>query len=206
MSKVGYIYNTQAIDVDIFKAVMYDRGCTAVYEDSPMSIKPRQNWEEMLKSMKPGSSLYIVSLANALTTPSGLTQFISYIKSMDIRLVSLGDGWDTDFIVYTERTGFTVRNILKTIAHLPEDIRKQKNKKKIGTRVILPRMKADRQSQATKTAETVINLYFCGYKIKEIERISGRKARRIHEILRQNGIQRMRCNVQDKQNSIPDTI
>ncbi len=195
MSRVGYIYNTPSIDTDKYREIMSNKGCENIYEDSNTALKQRQNWKEMLKGLGNGSTLYIISLSNALSTTSGLVKLLTYFKKRDIRLVSLADGWDTDFILFSDGTGFNVRNILDTLTNLDEDIRRQKSGKRLISRVTYIKNNTKREpgrSSSTEVPEKIINLYLNGYTIEEIGEIVCRKRTQIYAILKKYKIKTSR--------------
>lgn len=192
MSRVGYIYNTPSIDTDKYREIMSNKGCENIYEDSNTALKQRQNWKEMLKGLGNGSTLYIISLSNALSTTSGLVKLLTYLKKRDIRLVSLADGWDTDFILFSDGTGFNVRNILDTLTNLDEDIRRQKYGRRLISRVTTIIKKKPTKSSSIEVSEKVINLYLNGYSIDEIQQIAGRKRTSIYAILKRYNLKTSR--------------
>ncbi len=192
MSRVGYIYNTPSIDTDKYREIMSNKGCENIYEDSNIALKQRQNWKEMLRRLGNGSTLYIISLSNALSTTSGLVKLLTYLKKRDIRLVSLADGWDTDFILFSDGTGFNVRNIMDTLTNLDEDIRRQKSGRRLISRVTTITKKKPTKSSSIEVSEKVINLYLNGYSIDEIQQIAGRKRTSIYAILKRYNLKTSR--------------
>lgn len=92
MAVIGYARGTHIRDLEKWKK---QNECKHVFNDCESDSRLRPGWKSELKTLSPGDTLVLQSLANAVLSLGHLSVFLNFCELKRIRLVALEDEIDT---------------------------------------------------------------------------------------------------------------
>ncbi len=182
MNYIGYINNAQCIEqirenIDLMK----HHGCDTIHIEERKDRK-RSEWGNFIDSLSCGDSAVLLSFDNVFHNFHDMMFFIKYCSKMNIRIISLSDGLDTQDKLFPEKgTSDTLELICKVFS---------KRDKCSHDDLEAELYSYSFEDRKLKRYKLVINMYKAGYSVKEImERTGYRGKSNIYRILHQYDVQ-----------------
>lgn len=186
MKRYGYIFAAMP-DGELAKTTtrMEGYGLSHLYNDRPCDEVSRPQWHNLLNRLETGDEIILARISNAVRGMSELSAFLELCRMLSVRIVSIGDAYDSHGEIFPEQSPDALEPVL---AQLPKDVAQIRNMISARTAPARPL----RNSVETKQLhQTVINMYVSGTPLESIMRSAGFSTKKsIFDILKKYNVPR----------------
>lgn len=182
MNHIGYINNAQNSNQSTeIVDLMRKNGCSSIHIEQPKG-KKRPAWTAFIDSLSEGDSAVLQSFDNAFCNFNDMIFFVKYCSKMNIRIVSLDDGLDTQDQLFPERTTSDTLDLVCRIFGKRDKASHDDLEAELYSNQF--------KDRKLKRFGLVINMYKAGYKVAEIMRRTGYRSKgNIYRVLHMYDIQ-----------------